>query len=52
MPVDLKAVQKALEDFGKVAENLVKIFQNLPKALLKFADYIQERQVAAGTVGK
>ena len=42
MPIDLKAVQKALETFAKVAENLVPIFQKLPKYLLEFAQKVSK----------
>lgn len=42
MPIDLKAVQKALKDFSTFAENLVKIFQGLPEAIQTFANTVQK----------
>ncbi len=42
MPIDLKAVQKALNDFSTFAENLVKIFQGLPEAIQTFANTVQK----------
>ena len=36
MPVDLKFIQTQLKNFSTFAENLTKLFQELPKALQAF----------------
>ena len=41
MPVDLKAVKKALGDFSTFAKNFGGLFQDLPKGLLDFATKIK-----------